>query len=159
MSSFWTPGGEHRIGGVGSGGPEDGDERPRPEAGFDAGFDAGEDDLTPEGRAQLEAEAAAMAAELAAAPAAVVVANHVVGLFQLGAIHLNQDPPHLEDGRLAIDAVRGILDAVGDRLGDDGAALRTGLTQLQLAYVELHRRAGGSGGEPPAPDAPEPDGP
>lgn len=87
-----------------------------------------------------------MTAELAAVPAAVVVANHVVGLFQLGAIHLNEDPPHLEDGRLAIDAVKGILDAVGDRLGDDGDALRTALTQLQLAYVELHRRSGGDAG-------------
>lgn len=86
-----------------------------------------------------------MTAELAGTPAAVVVANHVVGLFQLAAIHLNEDPPHLDDGRLAIDAVRALLDAVGDRLGDDGAALRTGLTQLQLAYVQLHRRAGGEG--------------
>lgn len=151
MSTFWTPGGEHPIGGAGSGGPGGGSDDPR----TDAGLDVGGDDLTPEGRAQLEAEAAAMAAELAAAPAAVVVANHVVGLFQLSAIHLNQDPPHLEDGRLAIDAVRGILDAVGDRLGDDGHALRTGLTQLQLAYVELHRRAGGSDDEAPAPEAPE----
>ena len=93
-----------------------------------------------------------MTAELAATPAAVVVANHVVGLFQLGAIHLNEDPPHLDDGRLAIDAVKGILDAVGDRLGDDGEALRTGLTQLQLAYVELHRRgvADEAPGVPPA---------
>ena len=97
-----------------------------------------------------------MTAELASVPAAVVVANHVVGLFQLGAIHLNEDPPHLEDGRLAIDAVKGILDAVGDRLGDDGEALRTGLTQLQLAYVELHRRAGGPPvpGNPPQADEP-----
>ena len=92
-----------------------------------------------------------MAAELAAAPAMVVVANHVVGLFQLAAIHLNQDPPHLEDGRLAIDAVKGVLDAVGERLGDDGEALRTGLTQLQLAYVELHRRSEGGAGPTPPP--------
>jgi hypothetical protein len=155
VSSFWTPGGEHRIGDAGGDGPGGGADEPRP----GGGFDAGEDDLTPEGRAQLEAEAAAMAAELAAAPAAVVVANHVVGLFQLGAIHLNQDPPHLEDGRLAIDAVRGVLDAVGDRLGEDADALRTGLTQLQLAYVELHRRAGGSSPGAPAPEAPEVDGP
>jgi hypothetical protein len=138
VSSFWTPGGEHPVGpppgDAGGAGPE---------------VDAGGDDLTPEGRARLEAEAAAMAAELAAAPAMVVVANHVVGLFQLAAIHLNQDPPHLDDGRLAIDAVKGILDAVGDRLGDDGEALRTGLTQLQLAYVELHRRSEGGAATPP----------
>ena len=149
MSTFWTPGGEHPIGGgAGGAGPDDDPGRPP--------LDDGADDLSPEGRARLEAEAEAMTAELAAVPAAVVVANHVVGLFQLGAIHLNEDPPHLEDGRLAIDAVRGILDAVGDRLGDDGEALRTGLTQLQLAYVELHRRGGGAPGpgEPPPADQP-----
>ncbi len=140
MSSFWTPGGEHPVG------PPSGDD-----AGSAGEVDAGGDDLSPEGRARLEAEAAAMAAELAAAPAMVVVANHVVGLFQLAAIHLNQDPPHLEDGRLAIDAVKGILDAVGDRLGDDGEALRTGLTQLQLAYVELHRRSEGGAAPTPPP--------
>ena len=147
MSTFWTPGGEHPIGG------RAGDADREDEAG---GLqpDDGSDELSPEGRARLEAEAAAMTAELAAVPAAVVVANHVVGLFQLGAIHLNEDPPHLEDGRLAIDAVKGILDAVGDRLGDDGEALRTGLTQLQLAYVELHRRGGGA---PGAGDGPEVD--
>ena len=88
-----------------------------------------------------------MAAELAATPAEVVIANHVVGLFQLAAIHLNEDPPHLADGRLAIDAVKALLDAVGDRLGEDAEALRTGLTQLQMAYVELHRRSEGAGGQ------------
>lgn len=124
------------------------DRGPAGTAGGGDEVDAGGDDLSAEGRARLEAEAAAMAAELAAAPAAVVVANHVVGLFQLAAIHLNQDPPQLDDGRLAIDAVKGILDAVGDRLGDDGEALRTGLTQLQLAYVELHRRGPGASGGP-----------
>jgi len=144
VSTFWTPRGERPIGGAAG---ADADGQPDVEAAGGGeplvGPDAGGDDLTPEGRARLEAEAAAMTAELAAAPAAVVIANHVVGLFQLGAIHLNEDPPHLDDGRLAIDAVKGILDAVGDRLGDDGEALRTGLTQLQLAYVELHRRGAG----------------
>lgn len=143
MSTFWTPGGEHPIGGAADDRPG-GVRDPVDEA--EAG---GTEDLSPEGRARLEAEAAAMTAELAAAPAAVVVANHVVGLFQLAAIHLNQDPPHLEDGRLAIDAVKAVLDAVGDRLGDDAEALRTGLTQLQMAYVQLHRRGGGDG-PPPA---------
>ncbi len=124
MSSLWTPGG----GGEG-GGPEEREPTP----------------------AELEAELAAMQAEIAQTPAEVIIANHAVGLFQLAAIHLNQDPPHLEDGRLAIDAVKGILDAVGDRLGDDGEALRTGLTQLQLAYVELHRRSEGGAAPTPPP--------
>ncbi|MEX2659478.1 MAG: hypothetical protein WD232_07265 [Acidimicrobiales bacterium] len=148
MSTFWTPGGEHPVGKPGDG-PEHrarGGQAPTEKA--DERDAAGLDDLTPEGRAQLEAEAAEMTAQLAATPAEVVVANHVVGLFQLAAIHLNEDPPHLDDGRLAIDAVKALLDAVGDRLGEQGEALRTGLTQLQMAYVQLHRRGEGDGADP-----------
>lgn len=152
MSTFWTPGGEHPVGKPdgGAGQQAPGGQEPRDQA--DDRDAAGLDDLTPEGRAQLEAEAAEMTAQLAGTPAAVVVANHVVGLFQLAAIHLNEDPPHLDDGRLAIDAVKALLDAVGERLGDQGEALRTGLTQLQLAYVQLHRRE--QGGDPPEGAAP-----
>jgi hypothetical protein len=79
----------------------------------------------------------AMEQELAATPAAVVVANHAVGLFQLAAIHLNQRPPQLDDGRLAIDALAALLDSASGRLGDDETALRQGLDQLRMAYVQL----------------------
>jgi hypothetical protein len=91
---------------------------------------------------QLEAEVAALQEELAQAPASVVVANHAVGLFQLAAIHLNRKPPNLEDGKLAIDALAALVDGVGDRLGEEGAALQQGLTQLRLAYVSLQEAAG-----------------
>lgn len=78
-----------------------------------------------------------MQAELAQTPAAVVVANHAVGLFQLAAIHLNQRPPNLEDGRLAIDAMAGLVEGVGGRLGEEEQALREALNQLRMAYVQL----------------------
>ena len=86
---------------------------------------------------QLTAELAAAQEELANTPAAVVVANHVVGLFQLAAIHLNRRPPNLEDGRLAIDAMAALVEGLSGRLGDDEQALRDALTQVRLAFVSL----------------------
>ena len=48
-------------------------------------------------------------------PAEVVVANHAYGLFELAAIHLSQQPPNLEEARLAVDA----------------------LAQIRLTYVQI----------------------
>src|SRR5688572_32768895 len=86
---------------------------------------------------ELAAELAAMQEELARTPASVVVANHAVGLFQLAAIHLNQRPPNLDDGRPAIDAFAALVEGLGPRLGEDHASLVDALTQLRLAYVSL----------------------
>ena len=116
MSSLWTPGGEEPIGAA----PTD-DER------------------------ALAEELAAMQAELAQTPASVVVANHAVGLFQLAAIHLNQRPPHLEDGRLAIDAMAALVDGLKGRLGEEEEALVEALAQVRMAFVSLS-----SGGQPEA---------
>jgi len=93
--------------------------------------------------AELADELAAMQAELANTPASVVIANHAVGLFQLAAIHLNQRPPNLEDGRLAIDAMAAVVEGLVGRLGEEEAALQEALGQLRLAFVSL------SGGPPP----------
>lgn len=90
-----------------------------------------------EEEAELAAQLGAMQAELADTPAAVVVTNHVVGLFQLAAIHLNHQPPNLEDGRLAIDAMAALVDGLSGRLGEEEPALREALAQLRLAFVTL----------------------
>jgi hypothetical protein len=87
--------------------------------------------------ARIAEELAAMQAELARTPASVVVANHAVGLFQLAAIHLNQRPPNLEDGQLAIDALAALVDGLKGRLGEDEQSLQEALGQLRLAYVAL----------------------
>ena len=44
-------------------------------------------------------------ARLAQTPANVVVVNHVMGLYELAAIHLSANPPRLVESALAIDAV------------------------------------------------------
>ena len=86
---------------------------------------------------QLEAELAAAQDELARIPARVVVANHIVGLFQLATIHLGRQPPNLEDGRLAIDAMAALIEGLAGRLGDDEQGLRDALGQARLAFVSL----------------------
>lgn len=101
---------------------------------------------TPDGERQVEptqeeadlaAELEAMQAELAQTPAAVVVANHAVGLFQLASIHLNQRPPNLEEGKVAIDAMAALVEGLAGRLGDAESALTEALAQARLAYVSL----------------------
>ncbi|MDA2968465.1 MAG: hypothetical protein O3A62_00085 [Actinomycetota bacterium] len=76
-------------------------------------------------------------ARLADTPANVVVANHVVGLYELAAIHLSANPPRFDDARLAIDALAAIVDALGNRLGDDHETFKDALANIRLVYVKL----------------------
>ena len=70
-------------------------------------------------------------------PAAVVVSNHVMGLYELAAIHLSQSPPQLSEATLAIDAMGAIVEAVGPRLGDNGPVLVNALSQIRMAFVQV----------------------
>ena len=74
---------------------------------------------------------------LRATPPEIVVANHVFHLLELAALHLSSEPPQLVQAQLVIDAVAGLLQAVGNRLGEHSELLREGLTQIRLAYVRL----------------------
>jgi hypothetical protein len=94
---------------------------------------------TPE-EEQLAADLAQMQQELASTPAAVIIANHAIGLFQLAAIHLDRDPANLEDARLAIDALSALVDGLPGRLGEEEQALKEALAQLRLAYVEVAKK-------------------
>jgi hypothetical protein len=91
------------------------------------------DNPTPEQEKAL-AEARARLAET---PANVVVSNHVVGLYELAAIHLGANPPRFEDARLAIDALAAIVDALGSRLGQDHETFKDALANIRLVYVKL----------------------
>lgn len=98
-------------------------------------------------------------ARLLEVPAEVVVTNHVMGLYELAAIHLSSDPPDLVSASLAIDAVAALVDGLGDRIGDDAPTLRDALGNIQMAYVQIKGQTGQSApgdespGEPPADDA------
>lgn len=144
MSTIWTPGGERPLRREPDPQPDapstsPSGTRPRP---------GPEQELSAEEQAQLEQELEAMQREVASTPAAVVVANHAVGLFQLAAIHLNHRPPNLAEGRVAIDAMAALVEGMAGRLGDEEQSLRDGLGQLRLAFVQL---SGGGGDPAPSP--------
>jgi hypothetical protein len=134
--SLWTPGGEVPIGR--EGGADEG--RSAPDGAAEVVGGPSLDDLSPEERAQAEqmvAEMAEVQRQILAAPAEQLVANHVVGLYELAAIHLGQPEPDLVATRLAIDAMTAVLTVAEGRLGPDEASLRQALTQLQMAFVQV----------------------
>jgi hypothetical protein len=85
----------------------------------------------------IEQAMAEARARLASVPAEVVVTNHVMGLYELAAIHLAASPPDLPAASLAIDAVGYLVEGLGDRLGDDADTLRTALANIRMAYVNV----------------------
>jgi hypothetical protein len=78
---------------------------------------------------------------LAEVPAEVVVTNHVMGLYELAAIHLASSPPDLPGASLAIDAVGALVDRLGDRLGPDTPTLRDALANIRMAFVSVKSAA------------------
>jgi hypothetical protein len=160
MRSIWTPGGEHEVprprqsgsgAGQGGGGRSPGGDGPEAER-----------QLTEDEEARLEEaarEMAAVQAQLAAAPPEQVVANHLIGLYELAAIHLSRPEPNLESSRLAIDALGAVLDACRGRLGEAEATLGSARSQIQLAFVAARQQSAPPtgarapqrpGGEPPS---------
>jgi uncharacterized protein with GYD domain len=79
---------------------------------------------------------------LAEVPAEVVVVNHVMGLYELAAIHLGANPPALAQAALAIDAVGCLVEGLADRLGPDEATLRDALANIRLAFVQIKGSVG-----------------
>ena len=82
---------------------------------------------------------------VAEVPAEVVVTNHVMGLYELAAIHLSADKPDLASAALAIDAVACLVDGLGDRLGAETSTLRDALGNIRLAFVEIKGRVQAAG--------------
>ncbi len=144
--SLWTPGGEHEV-------PrEPANQTPSPasEAPSAGAPELDEaalaealgipslDQLSDEERAQLEQAVMQMAEterQLATTPPEVVIANHAMGMYELGAIHLRQNPPNLNEASLAIDALSALVDGLEDRLGENEPTLRQARQQLQQAFI------------------------
>ena len=74
---------------------------------------------------------------LAEVPAEVVVTNHVMGLYELAAIHLSSPTPNLRAASLAIDAVACLVDGLGERLGESAPTMRDALGNIRLAFVQI----------------------
>lgn len=133
--SLWTPGGEHEINREATDNPSDD---------FDSDTELddlpGFDELTPEQQEQAKAMAAELAEarqRLSQTPAAEVIANHVMGIYELAAIHLSSDIPNLEEAKVAIDAMSGIVGSLDGRLGDNEIVIKDALQQIQMAYVQI----------------------
>jgi hypothetical protein len=85
----------------------------------------------------IEAELAEAKARVAEVPAQVVVMNHAMGLYELGAIHLSAVPPRLGEAVLAIDAFACLVEGLGERLGEEAPMLQQALQQIRLAFVQI----------------------
>lgn len=120
MAGLWTPTGEHEPA------PEPRDE--------------------PSGAGPSAAELAQLRDQLLATPVTTIIANHVIGMWELAALHLwltggpddmPPAPPDLYQAGIALDAVAAVVEGLGDRLGENEPVLRDALTQLRLAYVQV----------------------
>ena len=142
MSSLWTPGGEHPVD------PKTSEHQPPEEPPAASVPDLKH--LSPEEQSQAEALAREMAEvreQLASTPAALVVANHLMGLYELAAIHLSQQPPNMGEASVAIDALGAVVEALPDRLGEAEGTQRDAHHQIRLAYVQVGQQADDGPGE------------
>ena len=167
MSTLWTPGGEHRVPREGADGPSAappdddssafgaadegsaldtaGDEGALAEA-FDVDPETGlpidprtGEPFDPAELAEMQERLREAQEQLTSVPAAEIVQNHMMGLFELAALHLRRDPADLDEARLPIDALGLLVDHLADQL-PAGETLRGALHQIRLAYVEIHKR-------------------
>lgn len=67
-------------------------------------------------------------------PVEDIIGNHVFHLIQLAAIHLAATPPQLEQASLAIDAVGGIVDTLGDRLGEHAELFAHAVAEIRVVF-------------------------
>ena len=144
--SIWTPHGEHDV-------PREEDNK-HTDADDPSGL-PGFDDLSP----QEQEQARAMAAELAEArkrlsetPAGDIIANHVMGIYELAAIHLSNQPPSVDEAKIAIDAMASILSGLQGRLGQNENVLRDALQQIQIAFVQITEEPGSNDASPTEPE-------
>ncbi len=147
MSTLWTPGGEVPVGDraadAGSASTTGATDASAADAAAAApeGFDL--DSLSPEEREQAEQyirELTESRERLRSVPASVVIANHAMGLYELAALHLADQPPNLAEAAVAIDALGALMDGMQGRLGEPEATLREGLSQIRMAFVQLKNR-------------------
>ena len=92
--------------------------------------------------AEIEAAMAEARARLAAVPAEAVVTNHVMGLYELAAIHLSAPTPDLVSASLAIDAMAMLVDGLGARLGEDAPTMQDALVNIRMAFVSVKAHTG-----------------
>jgi hypothetical protein len=137
MSTLWTPDGERPVRRAPADTPTEPDGAAAPPSAGAA--PRRREPASPEGAddEQMAAQLDELREQLARTPAALVVANHAFGLFELAALHLSLQPPQLDEARVAIDALAALVEGMAGRLGDNEAQLRDGLAQLRMAFVQI----------------------
>ena len=130
VSSLWTPGGEHPV-----------DPEPEAHPGADLSDDLADDldddlpDDLPD--AEMRAEIDEVRRQLAQVPPEVVVANHVMGLYELATIHLSQDPPNAAGAALAIDGMGRSSKASRADWARPNQPFADALPQMRLVFVQV----------------------
>jgi hypothetical protein len=145
--SLWTPSGEHPVERPGRPAPDATSPSQDTPTAPPASGPTSLDDLSPEERAEAEEFARQVDTarrQLLDAPAGSVVGQQALQFYELAALHLSQPDPKLDDARVAVDAFAAVVNGLGSRLGDAEQPLRQALNQIQLAFVEVSRSAGGT---------------
>jgi hypothetical protein len=102
-------------------------------------------------RAALAEELRRVRVEQVVTEAAVSILN--VAVLRSGMVPGSEGERDLEQVRVGIEAVRGLMPVVESVAPEQAGPIREALSQLQMAYV---RAAGGGEGRSEAPAAPEP---
>ncbi len=140
MSSLWTPYGEEPVPPAGAGSPPaGGGAGRRGRAGRPAV--AAPEDIDPEQMRE-------MLTRLAETPVEAIVTQFAVELQEIAVLHLGlaaERPESLAQAAIAIDAMGGLVDALGDRLGPNAEPLRQAVAALRLGLVEVSSEVGQAG--------------
>lgn len=104
---------------------------------------AGTDDDLADTAADAQAAIDEARRRVADVPVDVVVTNHVMGLYELAAIHLSSSPPDLTAAALAIDAVACLVEGLGERIGGEAATMRDALANIRMAFVQVKGASAG----------------
>lgn len=114
-----------------------------------------EQDLTPDQLEQLREQ-------LASVSAGDVIAEAALSLIALAYVRLGIPPEQharfrdLDEARLLVDALGGMLSATGGRLGAAEPGLRDALASLRMAFADVAQDAGGSAPRDPPETEPPP---
>ncbi len=79
---------------------------------------------------------------LAQTPVEQIIVTHVVGFYELAAIHLSANPPNLGEAAIAIDAMSAVVHTLEGRLGDDEPTMLDALQNIQFAFVQIKNQQG-----------------
>lgn len=93
--------------------------------------------------AEFDRELQEARARVAEAPVETVITNHAVGLYELAAIHLSENPPDLEAAALAIDAFACLIEGLAGRLGEESSTLEAALANIRMAFVNVKQITAG----------------